>query len=77
MVTQGQEIMLEWAGVYMARKTGRRDSPKAHSSDGNPELPLVTREGHTVMLQGPRWEILKCFLNGLNFSILMFSKQTR
>lgn len=74
MVNQGQQTMLEWAGVYMAWKTGRRDSSKAHRADGNPELLLVTHEGHTVMLQGPRWEILKLFLNGLNFSILMFSK---
>lgn len=54
MVNVGQQITLERAGVYMALKTGGRDSSKADNSDGNPELPSRTQEGHIVMLQGLR-----------------------
>lgn len=77
MVNAGQQIPLAGAGVYLALKPSGRDSSKADNSDGNPELLSLTHEGHTVMLQGLRWDILKFFLNGLSFSILAFLKQTR
>ena len=74
MAAVGQQIMLEWAGVHEALNTGGRDSSKADNSDGNPELLLLTQEGHPVMLLGLRQDILKFFMSGIYFSILFFSK---
>lgn len=77
MVNAGQQIPLEGAGVYLALKPGGRDSSKAILTETPSYLLSLTHEGHPVMLQGLRWDILKLFLNGLSFSILAFLKQTR
>ena len=65
MAAVGQQIMLKWDRVYEALKTGRRKFSQANCSDGNPELLLLTQEGHTVMLWGLMQEILKFLMNGL------------
>lgn len=65
MAAIGQQIMLKWDRVYEALKTGRRNFSQANGSDGNPELLLLTQEGHTVMLWGPMQEILRFLMNSL------------
>lgn len=55
--------MTEWAAVDEALKTGGRDPSKADTSDGSPELLLLTQEGHTAMLWGLRLEIRTFFMH--------------